>query len=68
MDAGIEGAVSMKLLIGKDGNVLDMIVESASNSLFVKSLQQSVKKWKFTPAINMGVPVRVLMRQKIFSN
>jgi len=64
-DAGIEGTVSLVLLIGRTGSVLDVTVESAPSSLFVKPVEQAVRQWRFSPARNQGVPVQVRMRQNI---
>ena len=64
-EAGIEGTVSLLLLIGRNGTVLDVAVESAPSPLFVKPVRQTVKQWKFSPARNQGVPVQVRMRQNI---
>lgn len=64
-DAGIEGTVSLVLLIGRNGMVIDVTVESAPSPLFVKPVEQTVRQWKFTPARNQGVVVQVRMRQNI---
>jgi len=64
-DAGIEGIVSLVLVIGRNGNVLDVKVESAPSQLFVKPVEQAVRRWKFMPAKYQGVAVQVRMRQNI---
>jgi periplasmic protein TonB len=64
-EAGIEGTVLIVLVIGRNGNVLDVNVESAPSQLFVKPVEQAVKRWKFMPAKYQGVAVQVRMRQNI---
>jgi protein TonB len=55
--AGVEGTVMVRALISKSGKVLKTIVANSDSKLFNKSAQKAVKKAKFTPATNNGVPV-----------
>ena len=64
-DAGIEGTVSLVLLIGRNGSVIDVTIERAPSPLFIKPVEQTVRQWKFSPARNQGVAVQVRMRQNI---
>ncbi|MFW6253891.1 MAG: energy transducer TonB [Chitinivibrionales bacterium] len=64
-DAGIEGTVSLVLLISRNGSVIDVTVESAPSPLFIKPVEETVRQWKFTPARNQGIAVQVRMRQNI---
>ncbi|MFP4521282.1 MAG: energy transducer TonB [Fibrobacterota bacterium] len=64
-DAGMEGEVSLILLIGRSGNVLGVNVESSPGSLLHGPVVENVRSWKFIPAKKGGVPVKVRMRQDI---
>ncbi|MBN1603718.1 MAG: energy transducer TonB [Chitinispirillaceae bacterium] len=64
-DAGIEGTVSLILVIDRNGKVLTITIESSPSPLFNRAVEQTVSRWKFTPAKNQGVPVQVRMRQNI---
>ena len=64
-DAGIEGTVSLVLLIGRNGSVIDVTIEQAPSPLFIRPVEQTVRQWKFSPARNQGVAVQVRMRQNI---
>ena len=64
-EAGIEGTVSLILLIDRNGKVSTITIESSPSPLFNKAIMQTISRWKFTPAKNQGVPVQVRMRQNI---
>ncbi|NLE01397.1 MAG: energy transducer TonB [Fibrobacter sp.] len=68
LDAGIEGTVTLILLIGISGDVLDVKIESSPSQLFVKPVLQAIKQWKFIPGRNKGVPVKVRVRESITFN
>lgn len=59
-NAGVEGTVSIRLLIGTDGNVEDVTVTSSSgNANLDNAAVAACRKWRFTAAKNSsGLPVR----------
>jgi TonB family protein len=60
-EAKIEGAVVLGTVVGVDGNARDIrVVQSLGHGLDEKAIE-AVKKWKFEPGTNAGVPVAVLM-------
>lgn len=48
-DEGIEGTVTLELLISKDGKVLKAKVIKSDHELFSESALKAVKKYKFSP-------------------
>ncbi len=59
-NAGVEGTVSIRFLIGTDGSVEDVNVTSSSgNANLDNAAVAACRKWRFTPAKNSsGLPVR----------
>ncbi len=57
--AGIEGTVRMKVLIGKDGAVKDLVVLSGDPAL-VRAALGAVSTWHYPPTTVHGVPVEVI--------
>lgn len=59
---GVEGNVTLKVLVSETGAVLDVETLSASDQLeksgCVKAAQDAVKKWTFKPGTHQGVPVK----------
>lgn len=64
-DAGIEGVVSMIIIVERDGRVKQVVFESLPHRLFRYSIESQVKRWRFEPGKNEGVPVRVKVRQVV---
>ncbi|RKU24262.1 energy transducer TonB [Candidatus Poribacteria bacterium] len=55
---GTEGYVKFEVLIGKDGNVLDVkVIEAAPGRVFVREALRAVRRWVFKPRVVEGVPV-----------
>ncbi len=55
---GTEGYVSLEVLIGTDGRVLEAkVTEAAPGRVFVGSAIRAVRRWKFKPRVVDGVPV-----------
>ncbi len=48
-DEGIEGTVTLELLISKEGKVLKAKVIKSDHELFSESALKAVKKYKFSP-------------------
>ena len=64
--AGIEGSVTMEVLIRPDGTVSNAkIIESDPPRLFDQAAIGAMKKWKFRPKIVDGSPVEQKARQTI---
>jgi len=55
-EAGIEGRVVLKALVGRDGQVLQVVVMEGDRSL-VDEAVKAVRVWKFRPARWNGKPV-----------
>jgi periplasmic protein TonB len=54
----IEGAVTVRVLIGTDGRVKQIEPVHVSEADFLKvTRDQALRKWRFTPATRDGVPV-----------
>lgn len=64
-EAGIEGVVSLAILIDRTGQVVEVSVESSPSALFDRPVMQAVSAWRFQPARFQGVAVSVRMRQNI---
>lgn len=57
--AGIQGTVRFATLIGTDGHVKGLILESG-HPLLVESAQTAVQQWTYQPTLLNGNPVEVL--------
>ena len=56
--AGREGRVELKVLIGTDGRVKDVVkISAASEAFFLSAQRQAMSKWRFKPATSDGVPI-----------
>jgi TonB family protein len=63
----IAGTVSIDALIGEEGKVLGLAVESA-NPLLVSAALSAVKQWTYKPTLLNGQPVRVRTRIDVTFN
>ena len=55
--AEIEGAVSVRVLVGIDGRVKDVQVTSSADEAFSEATKrQALRKWRFLPATRDGEP------------
>ncbi len=64
-DAGIEGVVTLIIIVGRDGNVESVVFEKLPDPLFRRSVESQVRRWKFDPGKKDGIPVRVKVRQSL---
>jgi TonB family protein len=59
---GVEGNVTLRVLVSETGEVLDVNTIAASDQLersgCVKAARDAVKKWVFQPATHQGIPVK----------
>ncbi|MBI5207671.1 MAG: energy transducer TonB [Candidatus Firestonebacteria bacterium] len=63
---GIEGKVSLKILIDPEGYVKRVEpIEQASNAVFEESAIAAVKQWKFSPPTVNGQPVSIWFLQTL---
>ena len=60
--AGIEGTVTLRVLVGEDGRPLEVSIETSSGnrSLDNAARQQVLRRWKFQPASDNGRPVQAI--------
>ena len=58
--AGIQGTVTLRVLVGEDGSPLEVSIErsSGNRSLDNAARQQVLRKWKFQPATDNGRAVQ----------
>jgi protein TonB len=60
---GLNGRVTLKLLISTDGSVVDVRVVDSSDRGFERAAVEAVEKWRFEPARYKGRPVKVWAQQ-----
>lgn len=65
MRSGIQGVVTLLIVIDRDGKVSDATVESTSDPLFSEAALEAAKKWEFSPGYQGGEAVKVQMRLPI---
>ena len=59
--AGIEGRVFISIKINEKGDVADIKVLKGIGSGCDEAAVNAIKKLKFTPAMNNGIPVKVMI-------
>lgn len=57
-DAGIEGKVSLRCIIGRDGSV-ETIEVTKGEGPFVEAAKTAVSQWKYKPLVLNGVAVKI---------
>jgi len=62
-----EGAVTLQILINKEGTVTKTEIVSGP-ALLTRAAQEAVKQWKYKPTIVAGQPVEVITRIKLQFN
>lgn len=63
---GIEGEVTLALLVGEDGAIRDVQVLSAEPSgVFEEAAREALRAWRFEPARYQGRPVAVRVEQTL---
>ena len=64
--AGVEGTVTLHLVVGRDGRVEEVsIFRSTPRLIFDLAAQEAVKEWRYTPARLDGHPVRARISQTL---
>lgn len=63
--AGVVGRVTIAAILDEQGSVAEVHVARSNNPFFERPAIDAVMKWKFTPALKNGQPVRVRVQQEI---
>jgi len=58
-EAGLEGAVTVELVVGEDGRVVEVSVVDSSDPAFEESALEAASRCEFRPAKLRGNPTRV---------
>ncbi|NPA80262.1 MAG: energy transducer TonB [Thermotogae bacterium] len=61
--AGLEGKVLVEAVIDENGNVVDARIKYSSNEIFNEAALAAMRKMKFKPAKQKGIPVKVRIIQ-----
>ncbi len=56
---GLEGTVSVKVLVEKDGRVSTASIVNSTNAFFDRYAERAARKWVFVPGMMTSGPVRV---------
>lgn len=62
---GIQGTVTVELVILADASIARVKVLEATNDEFASAAKDAVSNWKFKPAIHNGKPVAAKVRQTL---
>ena len=63
---GIEGRVTIKFLVDREGNVHDLaIIDARPANIFEKTIRNTVPKWRFKPAIKDGKKVETWVQTTV---
>ena len=63
--SGLEGKVTVQMIIGKDGNVEKIEIVKSSADIFKAPAINAIRREKFTPAFNNGKPLRIWITRTI---
>lgn len=63
-ELGIQGILLIEIVIGLDGKVESVEILKSPHPSFSSEARKTVKKWRFKPAKNKGVPVRIRARKE----
>lgn len=66
--AGIVGRVTLNFILGVDGRVEEVHIVKSNNPWFERPAIDAVLKWRFSPALRAGQPVRTRVQQEIRFN
>jgi protein TonB len=62
----LEGAVSMRLLIGERGKVQSVdVISTDANDLLIKAAGRAARAWTYSPATKDDVPVKVWIVERV---
>lgn len=63
-ELGIEGILLIEIIIGLKGRVESVEILKSPHPSFSTAARKAVRKWRFDPAKNKGVPVRIRARKE----
>lgn len=58
-EAGIEGTVDITFTINRKGEIEQVIFNKIPHIMFKNPILKTVTQWKFKPAMNKGIPVKI---------
>ena len=64
-ELGIQGVLLIELVIGRDGKVETVDIVKSPHPSISAAARKAVQSWRFKPAKNKGIPVRVRARKEI---
>ncbi|MBD3420173.1 MAG: TonB family protein [Chitinivibrionales bacterium] len=64
-EQGIEGTLEVVFIIGVDGQAKDIEIVRSPHPTITGAARDAIERWKFKPAKNKGVPVKVRVRQVV---
>jgi protein TonB len=56
--AGIEGKVALEIVVGRNGEILELSIRSGP-PILAEAASQAVREWRYRPTTVNGVPVEV---------
>ena len=63
LEKGLEGKVLVEAVIDENGNVIDARIKYSDNEIFNEAALAAMRKMKFKPAKQKGIPVKVKIIQ-----
>lgn len=64
-DLGIEGVLQIEIVIGLDGRVESVEIVKSPHPSISSAARRTVSQWRFKPAKNSGIPVRIRAGKEI---
>lgn len=64
-DLGIQGILEAVIVVGRDGRVESVKILKSPHTTITKEAKKTILKWRFKPAQNKGIPVKVRVKQVI---
>lgn len=64
-EMGVQGVLIIEIVIGTNGRVEKVDVLKSPHQIISQEAQKTVMRWRFKPAKNKGVPVKVRVRNEI---
>jgi protein TonB len=64
-ELGIEGTLDVEIIVGRDGKVESVDILTSPHPSISAAARRTIARWRFKPAKNKGIPVRVRARQAI---
>ncbi len=64
-ELGVEGVVKVKMVIGRTGKVESVQILKTPHPSFSSIVRKTILRWRYQPAMNKGVPVKVYRTKEI---